>query len=100
MKKASVNIQDRTGKPGVLQSMGSQGVRHDWLTAQQASLNRYSHEQKVSFLLGKYLWGQLLGHGMGVCNFIKKKVSCPEWLYHFALLPAMFDFKQFLENTV
>ena len=27
----------RTGKPGVLQSMGSQGVGHDWATAQRIS---------------------------------------------------------------
>ena len=27
----------RTGKPGVLQSMGSQRVRHDWMTEQQQS---------------------------------------------------------------
>ena len=31
----------RTGKPGVLQSMGSQRVRHDWVTKQQ--LRNHSH---------------------------------------------------------
>ena len=31
----------RTGKPGVLQSMGSQGVRHNLLTEQQLSLSLY-----------------------------------------------------------
>ena len=29
----------RTGKPGVLQSMGSQRVRHDWVTEHSASLS-------------------------------------------------------------
>ena len=29
-----------TGRPGMLQSMGSQRVRHDWATEQQQSLNR------------------------------------------------------------
>ena len=30
----------RTGKPGVLQSMGSQGVRHNWATEQQQKAQR------------------------------------------------------------
>ena len=29
----------RTGKPGVLQSMGSQRVRHDWMTEQQQHIS-------------------------------------------------------------
>ena len=30
----------RTGKPGMLGSMGSQGVRHDWATEQQQEIRR------------------------------------------------------------
>ena len=49
----------RTGKPGVLQSMGSQWVRHDWATEQQQQppqhkcktvselLNLYPHEKQI-----------------------------------------------------
>ena len=36
----------RTGKPGVLQSMGSQKVRHDWVTEQQQ--NKQTHLPFVS----------------------------------------------------
>ena len=32
--------QWRTGKPGLLQSMGSQGVGHDWVTEQQYSTRK------------------------------------------------------------
>ena len=38
--------QRRTGKPGVLHSMGSQRVRHDWLAEQ-----RQNHVQALFFLL-------------------------------------------------
>ena len=33
----------RTGKPGVLQSMGLQRVRHNWVTEQQIHAYTYSH---------------------------------------------------------
>ena len=38
-----------TGRPGVLQSMGSQGVRHDWATEQQQFRNNF-HENTQGFL--------------------------------------------------
>ena len=45
----------RTGKPGVLQSMGSQGIWRGWVTEQQCSSHTFSssqtwHSAKSSFL--------------------------------------------------
>ena len=42
----------RTGKPGVLQSMESQTVRHDWVTEQQQSLQRI----QVMLHVKKNMW--------------------------------------------
>ena len=36
----------RTGKPGVLQSMGSQRVKHDWVTEQQKILRHWDMKKK------------------------------------------------------
>ena len=44
----------RTGKPGALQSMGSQRVEHNWLTAQQCSW------------VGKRRWGLATSTGVGL----------------------------------
>ena len=44
-----------TGKPGVLQSMGSQRVGHDWLTELNWFLPGKSHGQRS--LVGYRLWG-------------------------------------------
>ena len=35
----------RTGKPGMLQDMGSQGVRHDWVTEQASLILTTTHEE-------------------------------------------------------
>ena len=41
----------RTGKPGVLQSVGSQRVRHDWVTEeQQWTLSAWSLGQRVQII--------------------------------------------------
>ena len=39
-----------TGRPGVLRSMGSQGVRHDWATEQQQRFRKNFHENTQGFL--------------------------------------------------
>ena len=41
----------RTGKPGVLQSMGLQRVRHEWTTEQQHGMSWAFHFCKLSLLL-------------------------------------------------
>ena len=40
----------RTGKPGVLQSTGSQEVGHDWTTEQQQNLQEYRTVRSLLFL--------------------------------------------------
>ena len=54
-------------KPGVLQSMGSQRVRHDWVTEQQplkSPVSKYSHIQKYQRLSLLHLnWGEGVGAG-------------------------------------
>ena len=45
----------RTGKPGVLQSMGSQRVRRDWETEQQQI---YKKSDLISSLGDKFAWKQ------------------------------------------
>ena len=53
----SMDMSLRTGKPGVLQFMGSQRVRHDWATEQKQ--RRIQLEDFIFFLskceLSKYL---------------------------------------------
>ena len=44
------------GKPGVLQSMGSQSVRHDWVTEQQQQ-SLYQAHQKQNASKRKSRWG-------------------------------------------
>ena len=47
----------RTGKPGMLQSMGSQRLGHDWVTEQQdiqESLERRSQRENDAVRLGSY----------------------------------------------
>ena len=41
----ALEVGEWTGKPGMLQSMGSQGTGHDWLT----ELNRYLHHLLLPF---------------------------------------------------
>ena len=43
-----------TGKPGMLQSMGSQSVRHDWATELKWLTNYYSYYFKILFPLTLY----------------------------------------------
>ena len=48
-----------TGKPGVLQSMGSQRVRHDWATELNWSLARYlagSHTEVTTYVKTWEMW--------------------------------------------
>ena len=43
---ANSRRQSRTGKPGMLQSMGLQRVRHDWGTEQQTDTQQTQHQQE------------------------------------------------------
>ena len=56
-----------TGKPSVLQSMGSQRVGHDWAT--ELTWNQYNYKKREGNEIQKdgYLsWGRLYGDGMGL----------------------------------
>ena len=62
---ANSGRQWRTGKPGMLQSMGSQGVWRDWVTEQQ-EIDRGTKQEEASWeneWLGQGLRG-MEGHGM------------------------------------
>ena len=45
----------RTGKPGMLQSTGSQSVRHDWATEQQQTME-YTWELRKKTLTSNFTW--------------------------------------------
>ena len=47
---ANSGRQWRTGKPGVLQSMGSQRVGHDWATEHAQTTRHYSQDYKIVLL--------------------------------------------------
>ena len=46
-----------TGRPGVLQSMGSQRVRHDWVTDQQQSCGFWESSLQTWMQTGARSWG-------------------------------------------
>ena len=55
----------RTGKPGMLQSMESRRVRHDWATELnwKGCTSRGTHYQMVIGLVGKARWFGFASHG-------------------------------------
>ena len=73
-----------TGRPGVLQSMGSQRVRHDWMT----ELNWFCSQVKRSLWVTlAYLWRihwennlYLLFHDMR-CMSTRFKALCQPWFW-------------------
>ena len=57
-----VNSRWRTGKPGVLQSMGSQTVGQDWVTEQQKWHQSLQLKKKITHLFSQVVhlvWGRL-----------------------------------------
>ena len=57
----------RTGKPGVLQSTGSQRVRHDWVTEQQNLVIKLHIKLKFSMLTQFWSWAFSLMSGLSSC---------------------------------
>ena len=56
LSNLSLSLSERTGKPGVLQSMGSQTVRHSWAAEQQPRVT--VHKQQFSTSMGLTFHGE------------------------------------------
>ena len=80
----------RTGKPGVLQSMGSQRVRHDWATELNwmwlKQCSRFTHLFSPPGHSGR--WHFLLPFSLGSCSWIFRKKSVNEFYSLFSFLSA------------
>ena len=80
-----------TGRPGVLQSMGPQRVRHDWVT----ELNW------ISIYWSQYLWCatkcQAVPWACGYSRDIKGGSSCSHILFFSALLPVIILKKKIIQ---
>ena len=61
--------QWRTREPGVLQSMGSQRVRHDWATKQQRDRERGRHLASFPWA-GSYVWPALPILGVSLHHYV------------------------------
>ena len=58
-ERLSLSLSKRTGKPGVLQSMGSQTVRHSRATEQQQMVTAHKQQFITSMGLKFHVEGQL-----------------------------------------
>ena len=67
----------RTGKPGMLQSMGSKRVRHDWVTEQQHRSTQMTSQWESTLDIGCCLWNP--SHRLH-WNSMQFRLPAPEWI--------------------